>query len=143
MERFPYALATCHKNVTNCYKKSEQIKVHFWCFYLFPRDILCKCMWNAGHLALMKVVTLLSHFCCLQERKFDDNSKCCKWLTQNEVFPIKFKKHIIHLRVSTQDQPVYGVILSLWSKIYKENVLSTFSGKLNKLARCQLVKLVV
>ena len=92
--------------------------------------------------ALMKVVTLLSYFCCLQGRKFADNSKCLNWLTQNEVFPIKFEKHIIHLRVSTQDQSVYGVILSFWSKIYKENVLSTFSGKLNKLAMCQRVKLI-
>ena len=57
--------------------------------------------------------------------------------------PIKFEKHVLHLRVSTQDQSVYGVILSLWSKIYKENVTSSFNGKLNKLVRCQLVKLIV
>ena len=53
-------------------------------FIYFPHGLLGKCTWSVVYLALMKLMTLLSHFCSLQDRKCNNKVKylllpCFSW----------------------------------------------------------------
>ena len=59
----------CHYKLPQQIVTTNQKKISCISFIYFPHGIVCKGTWNAVYLVLIKVATLLSHFCCQQRRK--------------------------------------------------------------------------